>query len=181
MINDAQIVREVPGLYRIISLNLFRRTAGVIFDNVPTQAFPRIDAIDRVVHKGNAVSPGPVGTIERPWYMHPHQDDHLIVLHGTRCVELYMKKHGSIEKFVVTPEHIKKNDTVIFEGPALLCWPRLVFHRVVSSEEGSVAINFAVHHKGIDFRTNFSIYEVDTDTGRSRVIREAHLDQPRRG
>jgi hypothetical protein len=178
MLNEARIIEEVHGLYKVIPLNIFRRTSGVFFDNVPLKAFSGIGAIDRVIHVSRAASPGPVGDITRPWYMHPHQDDNLIVLHGTRYVELYTRKHGKIENFAVSPELIKTDDRIVFEGPAMLCWPRAVFHRVKSREEGSVAINFAVHHEGIDIRTNFNIYDVDIGTGEFRVIREAHLDQP---
>jgi hypothetical protein len=52
---------------------------------------------------------------------------------------------------------------------------------VRSFEERSVAINFAVHHDGIDIRSNFNIYDLDIETGRFRVIREAYLDQPPAG
>ncbi|MEW6116471.1 MAG: hypothetical protein AB1553_06175 [Nitrospirota bacterium] len=178
MLNKARIFEEVPGLYKIVPLNVFRRTPGVFFDNVPTGAFRSIDAIDRVVHVSNATSPGPVGEVKRPWYMHPHQDDNLIVTSGVRHVELFTKQHGRIESFEVGPEFIKKGDKVVYEGAAMLCWPRAVFHRVQSYEQGSVAINFAVHYEGIDIRTNFNIYGVDLDTGKFRVIREAYLDQP---
>jgi dTDP-4-dehydrorhamnose 3,5-epimerase-like enzyme len=177
MINDARITDEIVGLYRIIPLNSFRRTRGVFFENVPTGAFRRIDAIDRVVHVSNAISPGPVGAVKRPWYMHTHQDDNLIVLHGTRYIELYTRKYGKVENFLISAEWIKKDDMVIFDGPAMLCWPKAVFHRVLSAEEGSVAINFAVHHEGIDMRTNFNIYDVDVEAGTFSVIREAYLDQ----
>ncbi len=176
-LNEASIFEEVKGLYKIIPLNIFRRTPGVYFDNVPTGAFPKLGAIDRVVHVSNAISPGPVGNIKRPWYMHTHQEDNLIVLHGTRHIDLYTKKHGSIETFIVTSENIKKNGYVIFDGAAMLCWPRAVFHRIMSFQEGSAALNFAVHHEGIDMRTNFNIYNLDTETGRFEVIREGYLDQ----
>jgi len=178
MLNEARIIEEVPGLYKVIPLNMFRRTPGVFFDNVPTGAFENIGAIDRVIHVSRANSPGPVGDIKRPWYMHPHQDDNLIILHGTRYVELYTRKHGKIENFVVESEVIKKGDRVVFRGAAMLCWPRAVFHRVSSLDEGSVAINFAVHHEGIDIRTNFNIYDVNIETGAFHIIREAYLDQP---
>ena len=176
-LNEADIFEEEAGLYTIVPLNIFRRTPGAYFDNVPIGAFSKISAIDRVIHVSNAVSPGRVGIIERPWYMHPHQEDNLLVLHGTRYVELYTKKHGKTEYFVVAPEYIKKNDKMLFEGAAMLCWPNLVFHRVMSLAEGSVAINFAVHHEGIDMRNNFNIYSLDTVTGDFHVVREGYLDQ----
>jgi len=177
MLNEAEVFEEVSGLYKIIRLNLFRRTPGVVFDNVPTKAFPRISAIDRVIHEGPAVSPGPVGEVERPWYMHPYQDDNLVVLYGTRFVDIYTRKHGKIESFIITPHQIMKNGEVVFDGSAMLVWPRGVFHRIQSRQEGSAAINFAIHHEGIDIRTNFNIYDLDTDTGKFRMIREGYIDQ----
>lgn len=177
MHSDFKVFDEVPGLYRVISLKPFRRTPGVFFDNVPVAAVPKIDAIDRVIHEKGAISPGPVGEVARPWYMHPHQDDNLIVLYGTRHVDIYTRKHGRVESFVVSPARIDKGDRLLYDGPAMLVWPRGVFHRIRSAENGSASLNFAVHYKGIDIRTNFSIYDLDVTTGSFRVIREGFRDQ----
>ncbi|UCD27818.1 MAG: hypothetical protein JSV03_12025 [Planctomycetota bacterium] len=174
-----QVVQEVPQLYRIISFEILRETPGVIFDKVPIGAFPHIDAVQRVIHERGVISPGTVGDVERPWYMHPYQDDNLIVLHGIRFVDIYTPAHGKVESFVVSNRLVKKNDTVIHEGPAMLVWPRGVFHRIRSCDkEGSASINLAVHYDGYDIRTNFNIYDLDPQTGEYRVIREGHLDQP---
>lgn len=177
MINEATVYEEIPNFYKIVHLNVFRRTPGVTFDNVPLGAFPRIDAVDRVIHQGEAVSPGPVGKVSRPWYMHTHQDDHLVVLAGVRSVEIYRREQGQVERFDVAPDFVRRDGRVVFEGPAMLIWPRGVFHRVRSGRAGSAAVNFAVHHRGIDMRTNFSIYALDTDTGEFSVLREGWLDQ----
>ena len=178
MENRTDAFEEIPGLYKIIPLNIFRRTAGVSFDNVPVEAIPRIDAIDRVIHKSSAISPGPIKEITRPWYMHPHQDDNLVVLHGTRLIDIYTKEHGRIESFEVTADRITMNGELLYDGPAMLVWPRRVFHRVESLAEGSSAINFAVHYEGMDMRTNFNIYDLDPETGDFQVIREGFKDQP---
>jgi len=61
MLNEMSVFKDIPGFYKIIPLNVFRNTPGVTFDNVPTQALPRIDAIDRVIHESSAISPCPVG------------------------------------------------------------------------------------------------------------------------
>jgi hypothetical protein len=110
--------------------------------------------------------------------MHPHQDDNLIVLNGERRVEIYTKKHGRIESFEVTPDRILRNNEPVIDGPAMLVWPRGVFHRIESLDEGSASINFAVHYEGFDMRTNFSIYDLDLETDRFKVIREGFKDQP---
>ncbi len=177
MTQEITILAEIPGLYRIIGLSVFRRTPGVSFDNVPVGALPRIDAIDRVIHQQKAVSPGPVAGVERPWYMHPHQDDNLVVLHGSRHVDIYSKQHGRIETFLVEADRIEHNGRLLVNGPAMLVWPRGVFHRIESGPEGSASLNFAVHYPGIDMRTNFNIYDLDPETGRFMVIREGFLDQ----
>ncbi|MDD5758120.1 MAG: hypothetical protein PHI06_03455 [Desulfobulbaceae bacterium] len=174
---ENMIIDEVPGLYRMLALKPMRKTAKVTFDCVAMEFLPRIDAIDRVIHEGGAISPGQVGDVVRPWYMHPGQDDNLLVLNGIRHVELYSQAHGRIENFTVTPQSISKNGQVVYEGGAMLVWPRRVFHRIRSGEEGSASLNFAIHYEGFDIRTNFNIYALDAGKGEFSVIREGHLDQ----
>jgi len=176
MIQNA-LIAEIPGFYRVVALQPFRKTEGVSFDILPKELVPKIDAVDRVIHNNRAVSPGPVGTVMGPWYMHPHQDDNLIVLQGERHVDIYTKGQGRVESFVITPERIEHGGRLLYDGPALLVWPRGVFHRIKSGDSGSASINLATHYKGIDMRTNFNIYDLDTGTGEFKVLREGHLDQ----
>jgi hypothetical protein len=177
MENKVETIREILGLYRVILLNPLRRTENVYFDTVPMNILGHIDAIDRVIHHHGAISPGPVGDVERPWYYHPHQDDNLMVLNGTRYVDLYTPEHGKIERFIVAPNKIENNGKLICAAPAMLVWPKNIFHRVRSGDNGSASVNFAVHHQGFDIRTNFNIFDLNTETGFSKVIREGHSDQ----
>jgi hypothetical protein len=179
MKSECHVIDEMADLYRVYALTVLRRTKGVAFDAVPTSIFPHIDAIDRVIHGHGAISPGSVGEVERPWYRHTHQDDNLLVLHGTRYVEIYTPEHGRIENFTVTADRVEKNGELLVDGPAILVWPRGVFHRIRSCEvDGSASVNLAVHYEGFDIRTNFSVYDLDPETGESRVAREGHWDQP---
>ncbi len=171
------VISEKEGLYHLFRLKLFRKTPGVVFDLYPLETTPHIDAIDRVLHEKSAVSPGPIGEVERPWYMHTHQTDNLIVLSGQRTVELFSRNHGKIETFIVTPNNIYHNDKLIFNGGAVLGWPPLVFHRIVSGEQGSASINLAVHSEGFDIRNNFNIYDLNIATGNYNIIREGFKDQ----
>ena len=173
---EGRVIEEVPDFYRIIPLIKFRHTPGVFFDNVPMGFLPEIGAMDRVLHQSAAVSPGPVGDVKRPWYMHTHQADNLIVLYGTRHVDIFIKKHGMLS-FVVKPNQIQKQGEVVCDGPAMLVWPRNVFHRIVSGQDGSASLNFAVHYQGLDLRNNFNIYDLNTETGEFKVIREGFMDQ----
>lgn len=177
--SEHTILEEVEGLYRVVALKPLRRTPGVQFDMVKLEALLRIDAIDRVIHEGGAISPGPVGDVERPWYMHTAQDDNLLVLHGIRHVDIFTPDHGNVEHFTVTADHVMRDGKVLHEGAAMLVWPRGVFHRIESdSTTGSASLNLATHYDGFDIKTNFSIYDLDTETGAYRVIREGAQDQP---
>ena len=129
------IIDEVQGLYQIIEFKTFRKTKGVTFDLIPLDSISHIDSLDRVLHRGNAVSPEPVGDVEQPWYMHTHQADNLVVLHGTREVDIYTPDHGKVEHFTVTANSVHKNGQLVFEGGAMLVWPRHVFHRIVSGAD----------------------------------------------
>jgi hypothetical protein len=176
---NGRIVKEIQGLYRIMAMNVLRRTPGVCFDTVPLDLIHRIDAVDRVIHDKGARSPGPVDQVTAPWYTHPQQDDNLVVLHGTRQVELYTRNYGKIEVFSLEANRIEQGGKVLFEGPVMLGWPRRVFHRIKSDEQiGSASVNFAVHYEGFDIRTNFNIYDLNVETGSARIIRQGHLDQP---
>ena len=172
------ILEEVKGLYRIITLNEIRRTEKVKFDTLDLSLIPRADGFDRVIHEPGALSPGAVGNVERPWYMHQHQEDNLMVLYGTRYIDVFTHEHGIVESFTVTADKVCRGDRVCYTGAAMLVWARNVFHRIRSCpEKGSASVNFAVRFKGFDIRTNFNIYELDTITGKYCVIREGHLDQ----
>jgi hypothetical protein len=170
---------DLEGMYRIIPLQILRRTPGVFFDMVPILSMKSMSAVDRVIHEKGAVSPGPVGPVSRPWYMHQDQEDHLLVLHGSRHVELYTPDHGQIVSFEVFPDRLFKDGHSCHEGPAMLMWPRKVFHRIRSHPvDGSASLNFAARYPGYDVKTNFNIYDLDVQTGAFKVIREGHLDQP---
>jgi len=172
------ILEEVENLYKIVRLKEVRRTKNVQFDVLDISQIPHIDSFDRVIHAPGAISPGTVDNVERPWYMHPHQEDNLMVLHGIRNIDIYSPEHGKVEHFTVTADKVCRGDEVCCTGAAMLVWPRGVFHRIVScSELGSSSVNFAVHYEGFDIKTNFNIYDLDTETGKFKVIRAGHLDQ----
>lgn len=168
---------EIPGFYRIIPLKEFRRTPGVEFHILTKKDSPRIDGLDRVVHKSDAISPGPVNGVERPWYVHQHQDDNLIVLHGKRIVDIFYPETKEMKTFVVTPDQIEYEGNVVYTEPALLVWSHGVFHRIQSGKEGSASLNLATRYEGFDIKTNFSIYDLNTETGEYKVIRKGELDQ----
>jgi hypothetical protein len=171
------IIKEVEDFYKVIKLKEFRKTEGVTFDVMVQSMIPKIDAIDRVIHQKGAISPGTVGSVEKAWYMHTHQEDNLFVLHGERYVELYKPEHGKIERFTITPDYIEHNGERILEGGGLVTWTTHVFHRITSGDHGSASINLATHLQGYDVKTNFNIYDLNVETGDYKLLREGYKDQ----
>ena len=171
------IIKEVKGLYKIISIEEFRKTPDVLFSILTKPDLPSIDSFDEVIHKKGAISPGKDDNGKRTWYMHPHQDDNLIVLMGERNIDIYSKAHGRIEKFKITPDCVFINDEPVCYKKAFVVWPKGVFHRIISGDEGSISVNLSTHYEGFDILTNFNIYNLDTNTGDYSVYRKGHLDQ----
>lgn len=169
-------------MYRIIPLRILRRTQGVKFDEMVPSDIPKISGIDRVIHGPNSISPGPVEDIsvpiKRPWYMHPGQDDNLLVLQGTRYVDIFCPKTKEKASFIVTPDKIYKNDKLYYDGSAMVVWPAGIFHRIISGEEGSISINFSTRNHKFDLKDNFNIYNLNTYTGEYHVIKDGSEDQP---
>ena len=171
--------------YEVIPLKKFRNTSKVSFYNVPV--VDNLSAIDLVIHKGDAYSPGRIGDIKRPWYYHPHQIDNLFVTNGTRIVDLYKIGNPEIETFEVTPNTVKKvkimqngeRETLelLCDEPAILKWETNVFHRVITLEGGSASVNLAVHKDGFDIKTNFNVYSLDISNDTFAVLREGFKDQ----
>lgn len=170
-------VKEIQGLYRIVDLVKLRRTEGVLFDKIPEEFLVNLGGVDRVIHKSNAISPGSIAGVERPWYMHTHQSDNLVVLEGERHIDLYNTTHGKIEHFIVTKDQIWHNGELVCDYPAVLTLPPYVFHRVESKEKGSASINFAQRTSDFDIKHNFNIYDLNTDTGEYRLLRDGFKDQ----
>jgi len=165
-------------MYRIIPLRVLRRTVGVKFDEMVPSDIPKIDGIDRVIHASNSISPGPIHPIKRPWYMHKYQDDNLMVLQGTRFVDIYCPLQKKKSSFIITPDKIYKNNFLYCDYPAMIVWPAGIFHRIISGPEGSISVNFATRHPKFDLKDNFNIYDLNIETGESRVLKKGDQDQP---
>ena len=169
-------------MYRLIPLRNLRRTSGVKFDEMVPSDIPKIHGIDRVIHGPNSISPGPVEDsvppIKRPWYMHPGQDDNLLVLQGTRYIDIFDPNTLNKASFIVTPEKVYKNDKLYYDGAAMIVWPAGIFHRIISGLEGRISVNLSTRTKKFNLNDNFNVYNLCTTTGKYEVIKEGHEDQP---
>ena len=169
-------------LYRLVPLRMLRRTEGVKFDEIVPSDIPKIHGIDRVIHGANSISPGPIEDstppVKRPWYMHTHQDDNLMVLQGTRYVDIFNPKTKEKASFIVTPDKVFKNEKLYYDGPAMVVWPAGIFHRIISGSDGSISVNFSTRKNNFNLENNFNIYDLNTFTGEYRLVKDGYEDQP---
>jgi len=165
-------------MYRLIPLRTLRRTSGVKFDEIIPSDIPKVDAIDKVIHGPNTMSPGPTKNIIRPWYKHSKQENNLLVLQGTRYMDIYDPKTQDKASFIITPDKIYKNEKLYYDGPAMVVWPSGTFHRIISGDEGSVSINFAARERGFEFQEYFNIYDLNTETGSFTCIKNGEEKPP---
>lgn len=168
----------MTNLYRLIPLRVLRRTPGVSFDEIVPSDIPRIHGIDRVIHSANSISPGPLDDVKRPWYMHTNQDDNLLVLQGTRYIDIYNPKDKQSASFIITPDKVYKNEKLYYNGPAMVVWPAGIFHRIISGSEGSISVNFASRNHGFNLKDNFNIYDLNKETGKYKLLKQGIDDQP---
>ena len=168
----------MSNLYRLIPLRILRRTSGVSFDEIVPSDIPRIHGIDRVIHLANSISPGPIADVKRPWYMHTNQDDNLLVLQGTRYIDIYNPKDKQSASFIITPDKVYKNEKLYYNGPAMVVWPAGIFHRIISGSEGSISVNFASRNYGFNLKDNFNIYDLNQNTGEYKLLKQGIDDQP---
>lgn len=136
--------RQAP-MFELIPYEKFRDTPAVRFYDITV---PTSNARDLVVHSGPAVSP-PDDPASGAWqfYLHPHQEDNLLALHGGRT--FYLVNLGWNYPF-----HIVRLES----GGDILRIPPGTFHRSVSDPDGSLVLNQAVREEGASVLREFRVY-----------------------
>lgn len=110
--------------------------------------------------------------------MHTNQDDNLLVLQGTRYIDIYNPKDKQSASFIITPDKVYKNEKLYYNGPAMVVWPAGIFHRIISGSEGSISVNFASRNYGFNLKDNFNIYDLNQETGKYKLLKQGIDDQP---
>jgi len=121
-------------------IHLFRETPQVTFFDA---SVPASNGTDVVVHHGPAISPPDDGPFEQ-YYVHHHQVDHNLVLHGQR-------------RFILlNPAWDQPHHLVLLErAMGALQIPIGTFHRSESGEDGSLVLNQSERDRQFDFATEF--------------------------
>ena len=123
-----------------VPIHLFRETPQVCFFDA---SVPHSNGTDVVVHYGPAISPPDDDGVEQ-YYVHQHQVDHNLVLHGRRTFILlnpaWDQPHHEIE---------------LERAMGALEIPVGTYHRSISAEEGSLVLNQSIRDAAFSYATEF--------------------------
>ena len=112
-----------------LPIHVFRETPQVSFFDAGVK---KSNGSDVVIHHGNAISPPNDGDFEQ-YYFHRHQTDHNIIMQGSRIFTLINPEWDE-------PHHI----IYLNRAMGALQIPLGTFHRLISSNYGSIVLNQAV-------------------------------------
>jgi hypothetical protein len=131
-------------MFDLISYRKFRDTPQVRFFDITINTS---NARDLVIHDGPAVSPNNDEEGFWQFYLHPHQEDNLMALHGGRTFYLvnFTWEH---------PYHMVRLES----GKEILRIPPGTFHRSISDPDGSVVLNQAVRDTATTIAHEFRVY-----------------------
>jgi hypothetical protein len=143
-------------MYELISYEKFRDTTGVKFFDI---TIPTSNVRDLVIHTGPAISPPDTASGDWQFYLHPHQEDNLLVVSGSRTFYL-------VNFDWEYPFQIVNLDT----ERGILQIPRGTFHRSVSSPQGSIVVNQAVRDPQGTVKSEFVVYDSSKIPRLSRLL-----------
>jgi hypothetical protein len=131
-------------MFDLISYRKFRDTPQVQFFDITINTS---NARDLVVHDGPAISPNNDADGFWQFYLHPHQEDNLMTLHGGRTFYLvnFAWEH---------PYHMVRLEA----GKEILRIPPGTFHRSISDPNGSIVLNQAVRDTTTTIEHEFRVY-----------------------
>ncbi len=151
---DCPVLRSLNNSIKIkVKWNQIKKKKNTFLNFVPTHVFretPKVTFFDAgikgsngsdvVIHYGSAFSPPNDEDFEQ-YYIHHHQIDHNLVLHGSRTFTLLNPEWDE-------PHHVIH----LNQKMGALQIPTGTYHRSVSGTEGSIVLNQAV--RGSDFASS---------------------------
>tara|TARA_Y100000389_G_scaffold194699_1_gene225065 strand:- start:2827 stop:3345 length:519 start_codon:yes stop_codon:yes gene_type:complete len=143
-------------MFRLLQLGSLKRLTNYKVDNVIHQDIAKITGIYRETHGSNVMSP--IGTEyvfkefhmnctdndegSKCWYANDFERNNLMVLSGSRTIELYCYVRKTREILTINEDNIYRNGKLYYGSPAMISWDGSIYHRTISGFKGCVSINF---------------------------------------
>ena len=140
-------------MFKLIPLKNVQRASSFRIDNLIVQNGMNITGIFREIHGPKTKSSIGSENItkkmfniqhnknEEAWYQNRFEKNNLMVLNGSRNVDLYCPRTDKKENLIINEDNIYRNGKLYYGCPAIISWSGDLFHKTESSENGSFSLN----------------------------------------
>ena len=173
-------------MFRLLPLGSLKRLTNYKVDNVLQQDIPKITGMYRETHGPNVMTP--IGTEDvfrefhdmngvdnvagsKCWYANDFERNNLMVLNGSRTIELYCYNRNRREVLTVNEDNIYRNGKLYYGSPAIISWNGSIYHRTISGFKGCVSINFT--------QNSYNISEIKNPTELKENSEPIFFEMPR--
>lgn len=139
-------------MFRLIPLRSVTRNSNIKVDTL-TKHIPNNSGIHREILSPNTISPVGSENITKDfndtfilgksvrWYANDYEKNNLLVLSGSRELELYCDVKKKKETLVINEDNIYRNGKLYYGSPAMISWYGCIYHRTTSGKDGCLSIN----------------------------------------
>jgi hypothetical protein len=140
-------------MFTLIPLKNVQRASSFRIDNLIVGNGKNITGIFREIHGPKAKSSVGSENIttkmfriqynknEEVLFQNRFEKNNLMVLNGSRNLELYCPRTYRKENLIINEDNIYKNGKLYYGCPAIISWSGDIFHKTESGENGSFSLN----------------------------------------
>ncbi|MDA9216362.1 hypothetical protein N9O88_00895 [bacterium] len=155
-------------MFTIIPLKNVQRASSFRIDNLIVQNGMNITGIFREIHGPKTKSSIGSENItkkrfktkpnseEEIWYQNRFEKNNLMVLNGSRNVDLYCPRTYKKENLIIHEDNIYRNGKLYYGSPAIISWSGDLFHKTEIGENGSFSLNIIEKNYVVEEITQFT-------------------------
>lgn len=140
-------------MFTLIPLKNIKRCSSFKIDNLVVENGSNITGIFREIHgpktKSSIGSENKIKKMfkikyncqEEIWYQNRFEKNNLMVLNGSRYLDLYCQRTYKKENLIIHEDNIYRNGKLYYGSPAIISWSGDLFHKTESGENGSFSLN----------------------------------------
>ena len=140
-------------MFTLIPLKNVQRASSFRIDNLIVQNGMNITGLFREIHGAHSKSSIGSENItkkmfkiqykknEEVWYQNRFEKNNLMVLNGSRKLDLYCPRTYKKENIIINEDNIYRNGKLYYGSPAIISWSGDLFHKTESGENGSFSLN----------------------------------------
>tara|TARA_Y100000389_G_scaffold204586_1_gene258165 strand:+ start:4464 stop:4985 length:522 start_codon:yes stop_codon:yes gene_type:complete len=155
-------------MFTLIPLKNVQRASSFRIDNLIVQNGMNITGIFREIHGPKTKSSIGSENITKKmfktkpngeqeiWYQNQFEKNNLMVLNGSRNVDLYCPRTYKKENLIIHEDNIYRNGKLYYGSPAIISWSGDLFHKTEIGENGSFSLNIIEKNYVVEEITQFT-------------------------